>query len=190
MSKRIVRGSEPEGKPTKADVDVKASGSKFDFEFDFGDKPKDKPADPPASKAAPAAPAEKPAEKPAAEPAPAPKPAPGAHLKPEAAAPAEEPAPAPKPAPKSSTKKSTTKAAPAAEPEAKPVVTGVTAFAYEGPGKAYKYWSYKTRSFKVTPDIWKANQASNGVWEVIWVWYHNGAVHHILDDEELELYCP
>lgn len=167
MSKRIVRGSEPEGKPTKADVDVKASSPKFDFEFDFGDKPKDKPADPPASKAAPAAPAEKPAEKPAAE-----------------------PAPAPKLAPKSSTKKSTTKAAPVAEPETKPIVVGVTAFAYEGPGKAYKYWSYKTRSFKVTPDIWKANQASNGDWEVIWVWFHNGAIHHILDDEELELYCP
>ena len=180
MSKRIIRGSEPTPNAA-ADAEVKAGtgkDSKFDYDFHFDDNPKDPPAPEPA-----------PASKPAAEPAPAPKPAPGAHLKPDSA-PVEEPAPAPKPATKSTTKKSTTKAAPAAEPEAKPILVGVTAFAYEGPGKAYKYWHYKSRSYKVTPDIWKANQAGNGVWEVIWVWYHNGAVHHILDDEELELYCP
>ena len=180
MSKRIIRGSEPTSS-TAADVEVKAGtgkDSKFDFDFHFDDKPKDPPA--PA-----------PAEKPAEAPAPAPKPAPGAHLKPEVAAPEEEPAPAPAPKPATkTTKKASTKAAPAAEPEVKPVITSISGYASEGPGKAYKFWDYKARSWRVTPDIWVANQASNGVWEVIWVWYHNGAVHHILDNEELMLYCP
>lgn len=62
--------------------------------------------------------------------------------------------------------------------------------AFNGPGKAYRYWDYQSRSYLLTTSIWRANQAGNGEWDVIWVWYKDGEIHHVLDNEELRKYCP
>ena len=59
-----------------------------------------------------------------------------------------------------------------------------------GPGKAYRYWDYQSRCWLLTPDIWRANQASNGEWDPIWVMYKDGEIHHILTNDELRKYCP
>jgi len=101
-----------------------------------------------------------------------------------APAPKAEPAPAAKPTPKpASTPKATPKATkPTPKPAPKLVV--------EGPGMAYKYWNYKTRTWSITTNIWAAKQLGIDLWEPIWVWYENGDIDHLLTDEETKLYLP
>ncbi len=108
----------------------------------------------------------KPAPAPKAEPAPKPAPAPKA-----------EPAPKPAPAPKAASK-----AKPTPKPAPKLVI--------EGPGMAYKYWNYKTRTWSITTNIWVAKQLGIDLWEPIWCWYENGDIDHLLTDEESKLYLP
>ena len=195
MSKRVIKcGSE--GRPTRPE-DLEKRGSREGEFFDFAFESEETSAEKPAPKPAPAKPAEKPAEKPAPKPAPAE----GKHLKPEAppaekpapAKPAEKPAekPAPKPAPAAPAEKPVTRAAaPAEKPVAKPIIAGIDRSGWNGPGHAYTYWDSDSRSWLVTPDIWVADQAGNGVWKPIWAWYKDGIVHHVLDKEEMKRFCP
>ena len=106
----------------------------------------------------------KPAPAPKAEPAPKPAPAPKAE-------------PAPKPAPKAASK-----AKPTPKPAPKLVI--------EGPGMAYKYWNYKTRTWSITTNIWVAKQLGIDLWEPIWCWYESGNIDHLLTEEETKLYLP
>ena len=101
-----------------------------------------------------------------------------------APAPKAEPAPAAKPTPKpASTPKATPKATkPTPKPAPKLVV--------EGPGMAYKYWNYKTRTWSITTNIWAAKQLGIDLWEPIWVWYEDGGIDHLLTEEESKLYLP
>ena len=60
----------------------------------------------------------------------------------------------------------------------------------DGPGQAYKYWDGKTRTYGVTANIWAAKQISKGDYDIIWVWYRNDQIDHILSDEEIKRYAP
>ena len=93
--------------------------------------------------------------------------------------------------PKKATTKSSTRAATVkAKQEPERATVAVSVPRLNGPGKAYEYWDYKKRCWRHTTDIWVANQVSNGVWNVVWVWFDNGVIHHVLDVEEVQLYCP
>lgn len=59
-----------------------------------------------------------------------------------------------------------------------------------GPGHVYKYWNWQKGKWQFTTDLWAANQAGNGVFDILWGWYQNGVLDHILSDEEIEQYCP
>ena len=82
------------------------------------------------------------------------------------------------------------KPTPKAEKPKTVVTTCCSSGIANGPGKAYRYWDYQSRCWLLTPDIWRANQASNGEWDPIWVWYKDGEIHHILTNDELRKYCP
>ena len=59
----------------------------------------------------------------------------------------------------------------------------------DGPGKAYKYWHYKTRTWNFAADYWAATQNSD-IWKVVWVWYKDGVIDHILTNEEIKEFLP
>ncbi len=59
-----------------------------------------------------------------------------------------------------------------------------------GPGYAYKYWDYKTHTWGLKADLWAAKQASNGMYVIVWAWYDNDVIHHLLSDEEIKQYTP
>ena len=82
------------------------------------------------------------------------------------------------------------KPTPKAEKPKTVVTTCCSSGIANGPGKAYRYWDYQSRCWLLTPDIWRANQASNGEWDPIWVMYKDGEIHHILTNDELRKYCP
>ena len=60
----------------------------------------------------------------------------------------------------------------------------------DGIGKAYKYWNAQSRTWRLSSDIWAAKQASNGIYDIIWVMYRNGSIDHILSEEEIRAYTP
>ena len=85
---------------------------------------------------------------------------------------------------------------PIEEPEPEPVVAPAPVSepsgtdGVNGVGKAYRYWNAITRTWKLSSDIWAAKQASNGVYDIIWVMYKNGSIDHILSEEEIRAYTP
>ena len=78
------------------------------------------------------------------------------------------------------------------ETECRTVVeeTKFVPFRANGPGRAYKYWDYKTKTYGLKSDLWAAKQAGNGEYTPIWVWYVDGNIDHILDKEEIKKYTP
>ena len=61
-------------------------------------------------------------------------------------------------------------------------------FHEDGPHKAYKYWNYKGRFWTLTEDFWFASE--HGLWRPVWVWYKNGEIHHLMTEEEKQMYLP
>ncbi|MBR0424389.1 hypothetical protein IJI79_02755 [Candidatus Saccharibacteria bacterium] len=59
----------------------------------------------------------------------------------------------------------------------------------DGPGKAYRYWDYAERMYILTTNFWVARQSSD-LWDVLWVWYQNGAIHHVMTKKEMQRYLP
>ena len=172
MSKRVIR-TDGEGKPTKpADlggvtVEKKEDKDSTEFTFTFDKEPEKKPAEKPAPE-----PAKKPEEKPA-EPVPETPP-----KKPAAKKPAAKKEPAKKPEEK-----------PAEPVRSTPVVRTTDlsgAFEKNGLGHGYVFRDRNTGIKRKSSDFWAAYQASNGVLDVVWVWYVDGVIHHILDNDELE----
>ena len=60
----------------------------------------------------------------------------------------------------------------------------------DGVGKAYKYWDAETRTWGITSDYWAARQIGGDIWSVIWVWYSDGQIDHLLSVEEMKRYLP
>lgn len=60
----------------------------------------------------------------------------------------------------------------------------------DGPGKAYKYWSYRDRCWKLTSNVWVAQQFGADLWETIWVYYRDGQISHLLSEQECERFLP
>lgn len=95
-----------------------------------------------------------------------------------------------KPAPKPVTSKPAPPAPkPVPTPKVAPPIT-VAAYHHDGPGKAYKYWSYRGKCWKLTSNIWAAQQFGSDLWEPVWAWYRDGSIHHILNEQECEEYLP
>lgn len=59
-----------------------------------------------------------------------------------------------------------------------------------GPGQAYKFWDYKAHCWRYTSNIFLAKQVSNGLWEIVYVWYDDGIVHHELSLDDARKYLP
>ena len=58
-------------------------------------------------------------------------------------------------------------------------------------GKAYRYWHAESRTWRLSADIWAAKQASNGLYDIVWVMYHPGGhIDHLLSEEEIQRYTP
>ena len=72
------------------------------------------------------------------------------------------------------------------------VASATLDYAYhkDGVGKAYKYWDSDTRTWGITPDYWAARQIGGDIWSVIWVWYSDGVIDHLLSAEEVHRYLP
>ena len=60
----------------------------------------------------------------------------------------------------------------------------------DGPGKAYKYWNYRERFWMLTEDFWVARQLGGDLWDIVWVWYQDGAIHHVMTEKEIQRYLP
>lgn len=84
---------------------------------------------------------------------------------------------------------SATQTASTTPPASQPVVQGDASWR-NGPGYAYTYWDYKAKCWQLSSDIWAAKQASNGTYSIVWVYYKNGVIDHLLSDEEIKKYAP
>ena len=78
---------------------------------------------------------------------------------------------------------------PSASPASQPVVQGDVSLK-NGPGYAYTYWDYEAKCWQLASDIWAAKQASNGTYSIVWVWYKDGVIDHLLSKEEIKKYIP
>lgn len=92
------------------------------------------------------------------------------------------------PASTTATPASAVQTTPSASPASQPVVGGVSL--KNGPGYAYTYWDYKAKCWQLSSDIWAAKQASNGTYSIVWVWYKDGVIDHLLSKEEIRKYTP
>lgn len=73
-------------------------------------------------------------------------------------------------------------------PESSAPVNGVI-YGFTGPSLAYKYWDWKNRTHGITPEVWKARQIDMK-YEGVYVWYVDGQIDHVLDNDELVRYIP
>ena len=55
----------------------------------------------------------------------------------------------------------------------------------DGVRRAYLYRDLKTKFVYVTTDLWAAKQGGCGEYDLIWAFYKNGQVDHILSPEEI-----
>ena len=78
---------------------------------------------------------------------------------------------------------------PSASPVSQPVVQGDASWK-NGPGYAYTYWDYEAECWQLTSNIWAAKQASNDTYSIVWAYYRNGVIDHILSDKEIKKYAP
>lgn len=83
---------------------------------------------------------------------------------------------------------SATQPASTAPPASQPVVRDASW--RNGPGYAYVYWDYEAKWYQLTSDIWAAKQASHGTYSIVWVWYKDGVIDHLLSKEEIKKYTP
>lgn len=83
-----------------------------------------------------------------------------------------------------------TKPAPKASPVAPVSCAIATNSVPDGPGHGYKYYDFEAQGFFITSDLWKAKQLGHGVYDILWVWYKDGHIDHIMTGEELAKYCP
>ena len=59
-----------------------------------------------------------------------------------------------------------------------------------GPGKIYLCWDPEIQDYRRTSDVLTAEQMSPGTWQMLWVMYKDGAVDHVLSNDEIERYTP
>lgn len=78
---------------------------------------------------------------------------------------------------------------PSAPPASQPVVHGGVSLK-NGPGYAYTYWDYEAECWQLTSNIWAAKQASNDTYSIVWAWYKDGVIDHLLSKEEIKKYTP
>ena len=60
-----------------------------------------------------------------------------------------------------------------------------------GPGHAYKYYQAKTKTYGLTHDALKARllaEKSNMAYDIVWAWYTDGVIDHILSQDEIQKY--
>ena len=69
------------------------------------------------------------------------------------------------------------------------VSSSSVAAGYTGPGRAYKYWDYKTRTYGMTSRVFAAKQIDPG-YDPVYVWYDKGQIDHILNEDEIRKYVP
>lgn len=93
------------------------------------------------------------------------------------------------PASTTATPASAAQTTPSASPASQPVVQGDASWK-NGPGYAYTYWDYEAGCWQLSSDIWAAKQASNGTYSIVWVWYKDGVIDHLLSKEEIRKYTP
>lgn len=67
----------------------------------------------------------------------------------------------------------------------RPANTGKT-----GPAKVYECWDYVSQKTIRLSDPYAAEQATPGAWKIVWVWYENGKIDHVLTPAELAEYLP
>ncbi len=84
---------------------------------------------------------------------------------------------------------SAVQATPSASPASQPVVQGGVSLK-NGPGYAYTYWDYEAGCRQLTSNIWAAKQAGNGTYEIVWAYYRNDVIDHLLSKEEIKKYIP
>ena len=60
----------------------------------------------------------------------------------------------------------------------------------DGPGKAYIYWDHEHKMWILKENFWAAKQLGGDLWEVIWVWYQNGIIDHVMTPDEILKYIP
>lgn len=78
---------------------------------------------------------------------------------------------------------------PPASSVSQPVVQGDASWK-NGPGYAYTYWDYEAGCWQLSSDIWAAKQASSGTYSIVWAWYKDGVIDHLLSKEEIKKYTP
>lgn len=91
--------------------------------------------------------------------------------------------------------------APAPEPEPEPVPepkksdddvtfdTKQSPAGFTGPGRAYRFWDFETRTYGLTSKAYAAKQIDKD-YAIVYVWYQDGCINHLLTKEEIKKYIP